>query len=153
MWPVLQLQFTRPQRVVRIIVESLRPAWPEPGTDEKRRPLMDLPRGDGTVDILLEVIVLLLLDDAPAGDQGPGVGQFPLDLAEQRVGIRLQRGIGAQIEGCAGNDAVDREFEAIVGVGIDIEIEEAADPGHRIGLAIETEFLGEAGSVNGSVVG
>ena len=102
---------------------------------------MDLARILREVQVLAEDVVLLLLDDARAGDQVEARRELPVELAERRIAVGLQPRVGADIERRAGHDAADREFQPVLRGRIDIQV---IQPGHPVDVArfaVQPQFL------------
>ncbi len=114
---------------------------------------MDRPGiGVAEVQILFEVNFFLFLDDTAAGDQRPLIGKLPIDLAIQRVGVGFELGVHALISRPEEGDAVDRKFQSIVRIGVDVQVIETGDPGRLVGRAVEPEFLCQAVGIDSGIV-
>ena len=116
---------------------------------------MDRPGiGVAGVKILFEVMFFLFLNHATAGDQRPLIGKLPVDLPIQRERISLELGIHAQVKRrppVKGN-AVKRELQPIVRVGVDVQVIETGDPGRIVRRAVEPEFLRQVVGIDTGIV-
>ena len=99
--------------------------------------------------------ILLLPHGAQAGNHGQSIRDIVFILTKNTVGVGFQFRDRTDIDRHPAKDISERPlgaFQAVVRLGVDIEVVEACHPATAIGLAVEAQFLGKAAGVYPCVV-